>query len=1392
MTVIIDRIDGVQWVALGASLKNNVLGWLLGFVNVLDFLSEPEIKLAGNPFVLQLLASNLKDITADLDPSLPVRLTGHSLGGAVANLLAEKLRRTGFRIDEVVTFGAPKFVDAVSAAGLQTAPLLRRVTLEGDPVPAFPPLASYCQAGSELSLLKYSGGYRELAATNAPMGNEAFWLSIINLKVHPMANYLSRLAAFLAPEDAFLSKALAAANSAERAVAGSPSKTLSYPFQWDLTFQDSSNPILLHLCTNLRMCEVRISTTITVEQWTEVELDMLGAFPIQSPWHLGLVDIDELDLELLVDVARSKASLSACAAFTVSLTGDSYFFGMLKNPIQDVAVECEVSCGGFTFRVRILSWAQPFGISWLELRKLTFEVKSANFGSFAFSGQVVLFGSTTSVAAVYGPASSLLGMSIGYPNPIPIISLQAMTKALCSCELPSWADTLLRVAEFRGVQAQILMGSLRDIVIGGVTLRPGLAFQVSSFSLFWGLLSGSASVTVYVSSPRGWSLSVTLNEMKWFNGIVTLGPLILDVSMTSASFYFRFSAGGKIILYGSREISLNLNVEVSNQGISWDGGMRLGFLSLSKRWTSSLAEPKDLPIGSSIDKGTAQSEVTAQGQSWVARRVNDLTAAVSGLWDAIWGMIRAITAVIGFGFDAVKRLLGLPSSRKFRVLAACPAPDLSASPTGHAALAAGLDAALGCSVLQAHAYLKQVLSSVPLNHSHLALECLGRLPSSDLPAQLSVSLSGTLNVSTMSDTEVSQLIQYSLWYWPETSMPKALGCLVANLSNADLWDVADAVLSQWPQGTNSSSDDVQQRFLADMEQKGLDPKDRDRALQVFGVLLVLGDCGANQTAEDYQSCIEGDGLACPLYFLGSWRQRECLSSAFVAQQVLTGLVPGLSTAAVGKARAMHPLGWGRLDDLTNGAKQAVAAVVEKVCGSACQGKLSPIRTEIDRVNTLQSVRDNLAQYPPSLVVNTMDVVDGNVLDMARMASVTVRATGTFNGRAFDETIQVNPADPISEWMKILWSKVGDKLYGGGAGVAAAKWRPTATATAAPACQDHVLLRPPALQPGTDEAELWAYWNVTYGGGDPKAVTAPTDDQILAGYQSPAFLNNSWRICDPICGTCEDIGYRSVDPATNATVFRTTIPDFVPPGYNGTPAPPVFPPAVFPENDTAFADAPHLNISQDSVYVPVYTIDQQAPACAEPAVPPVPCDRCGAVRWPRACPPATAAGVLGCVVDVVSQSDVVLALRALTLTALQDATVSVSLWVSTDWQPLGSTRVSPAGAAAPFVFPAAPALPPNGTLRLRLIADQPSTLLASPTYMVPGDTFAEAAAAVTVVATWASASVQLANPQQCHLSVEVCRRCSPNDAETTTGATSSSTTSSSGIGIIAAAAAAGAA
>eukprot|EP00667_Euglena_gracilis_P000211 EG_transcript_212 len=1349
VTVFVDKIGGVQWVTIAVSATDKVLGWLPEFVAVMDFLTDSQLKLSANPYVLQLLA-DAASIADDLDRGLPVRLTGHSIGGAVATLLAEKLRRMGFTIDEVVTFGAPKFMDTMSTALLQIVAQLRRVTLEGDPIPAFPPLRSYSHAGLELSLLGSPRGYREFAAINKPLANDAFWLAMGNLQDHPMASYIGRLAAFLITDDVLLAQALAAVGMVEQFL-GIPTNTLTYSFQWNLIFQESPNPLLSRLCMESQLCEVMIPTTIAIQQWA-LDLSMRGKFPVQPPWRLGLVDINEVGLELLARASQT----SPCVTFAVSLKGDSYFFGMLKDPIRGITVECSVSCDGFTLSVRLQTWDQPFGIPWLSLRRLLFRFRSTDLLSFAISGQAVLFGTINTVAAVFGPSTGLLGMSIGYPNPIPTVSLPAMTRALCSCELPGWADTLLRAAEFRGVQGQLLMNSQQDINVEGVILRPGLFFKVSAFSLFWDLLrGGAASVMVYVNTPRGWTLAVTLNQIRWFNGIVSLDPLELDVSMTTTAFYFRFKAKGSISLFGSGTIPISLDVEVGTSGIVWKAVTTLGLLPLSKEWTTGLIAPTDLPIGSPIDRSQAQAEVASQRQAWVQRRVRELTALVTDLWAKIWGMVTAATAAISVGFDAVKGLLGL--GRKFQTLAVCPAPDLSASANGLAAVAAALDAAQGCSTLQARTCLQQVLRRTPLNGSRRVLQCLGQLPASDLPLQLTVSLSGTLNVSAMSDAEASQLIQYALWYWPEASMQRALRCLVADASSAELWDTAHALLAQWPQGANSSLEDVQQKFLAAMGRKGLDSNNRPRALQAFNVLLTLGDCGANQTVEDYQRCIAGDGLACPLYFFGTWRRGQCLSTAAVAQQVLRGLAPGLGTAAAGKARGMQPLG------LSDSLADAVAAA----CGAVCEQRLSPIRAAIDRVSRLQSLRDSLATSLPSLTVDTIAVADGTVRAMAGMAAVALQVTGTFDGKAFDQRIQVNPADPISKWMEALWNNAADNLYSRAPVSAADKWQTTAATTTGPApvCQSGSVLRPPSLAPGSDEAALWAYWNATYGASQ-RSATAPTDDEILARYHSPMFLNNSWRLCDPICGTCRDIGYRSVGPATNATVYRTTIPDFVPPGYNGTPALPDFAPVVFPAIDNAFTTAPSINVSQASVVVPVYPVDQSGSACVEPREPPVPCDRCGAVRWPRDCPPATPAGVLGCMVDVASQSNTLLDVRALTVKTLLDATVSVSLWVATDWQPLGSIRVSAAGAAAPLAFPTTLPLSPNGTLRLRVMADRPGALRASPTYAVPADTFANATATVAVVATWTSASVQLAYPKFCHLSVEVCRRCSA--AETARG------------------------
>lgn len=140
------------------------------------------------------------DALVRLDKNLPTVLIGHSLGGAVAIILALHLRSEGFNIAEVVTFGQPRiapeqscdilknFFEENADSSLTMASLLRRhpassfssssspnnsddeegnrvharklipllrVINECDPVPVLPPLRfyTYSQFGPQMTLL---------------------------------------------------------------------------------------------------------------------------------------------------------------------------------------------------------------------------------------------------------------------------------------------------------------------------------------------------------------------------------------------------------------------------------------------------------------------------------------------------------------------------------------------------------------------------------------------------------------------------------------------------------------------------------------------------------------------------------------------------------------------------------------------------------------------------------------------------------------------------------------------------------------------------------------------------------------------------------------------------------------------------------------------------------------------------------------------------------------------------------------------------------------------------------------------------------------------------------------------------------------------------------------
>lgn len=144
---------------------------------------------------------------ADMKPYLKqdytTYITGHSLGGALAVLLALHMTEDGYKVDKIVTFGQPKFTttDGVQKLGFLK---LTRVVDENDVIPMLPPTTIvnrvygvYEHAGPEIILLE-GPRYVFLPTHDADrisIGEFGRSLNIADLKDHHMDNYLSRLSA---------------------------------------------------------------------------------------------------------------------------------------------------------------------------------------------------------------------------------------------------------------------------------------------------------------------------------------------------------------------------------------------------------------------------------------------------------------------------------------------------------------------------------------------------------------------------------------------------------------------------------------------------------------------------------------------------------------------------------------------------------------------------------------------------------------------------------------------------------------------------------------------------------------------------------------------------------------------------------------------------------------------------------------------------------------------------------------------------------------------------------------------------------------------------------------------------------------------------------------------
>lgn len=137
------------------------------------------------------------DATPFLRKDLPLRVTGHSLGGAVAVIFAAYLETEGYTVERVVTFGQPK-ITTEQPHVLQPISVLTRVVNELDVVPMVPPytVANKYQHFSSEVILRAGPDFvylEEHDADRISVGD--FWRNITDFstKDHHMDGYLANI-----------------------------------------------------------------------------------------------------------------------------------------------------------------------------------------------------------------------------------------------------------------------------------------------------------------------------------------------------------------------------------------------------------------------------------------------------------------------------------------------------------------------------------------------------------------------------------------------------------------------------------------------------------------------------------------------------------------------------------------------------------------------------------------------------------------------------------------------------------------------------------------------------------------------------------------------------------------------------------------------------------------------------------------------------------------------------------------------------------------------------------------------------------------------------------------------------------------------------------------------
>ncbi len=205
-------VPGVEvnyFVATNDSLKQHIIA-VRGTANLenaivdvsLKLLPDAHANIALHKGFAQAAEGIYKTVKPALNKDYEVSTTGHSLGGAVAVILAMYLDMDNYTLGPIITFGQPKVTNITGALEFQHLDVTRVVTAQ-DLVPLVPPLDVmdirkpdiYWHLGKEIVLLE-EHDYAELEGIKSMMRATKVintTLSPENLEHHKMAGYLEHV-----------------------------------------------------------------------------------------------------------------------------------------------------------------------------------------------------------------------------------------------------------------------------------------------------------------------------------------------------------------------------------------------------------------------------------------------------------------------------------------------------------------------------------------------------------------------------------------------------------------------------------------------------------------------------------------------------------------------------------------------------------------------------------------------------------------------------------------------------------------------------------------------------------------------------------------------------------------------------------------------------------------------------------------------------------------------------------------------------------------------------------------------------------------------------------------------------------------------------------------------